>query len=111
MNQQVSIGTPHSATHIDDFIYVVGGLGYQGSREFGVTPIYRLNCKTWKIEAVRSTGENPGWIYKHKARLVDSNVLVVSGGETCNENDGEEQHVENGDRFSLDLSDMTWTKL
>lgn len=43
--------------------------------------------------------------------LVDSNVLVVSGGETCNENNGEEQQVEKGDRFSLDLSDMTWKKL
>lgn len=100
----------HSATHAKGSIYIIGGLGYQGSRRFGSTPIYRLDCKTWRIEAVHSIGENPGWIYKHRARLVDSSVLVVSGGEICNENDGEEQHVENTDQFSINLLNMTWTR-
>jgi thioredoxin len=90
----------HSATHIDDFIYIVGGLGYHGSRKFGgVTPIYRLNCMAWKIEAIQSSGNNPGWIYAHKAILIDPGVLVVSGGKICHEVDGKEQHVENDDQF------------
>jgi len=101
----------HSATHVDGVIYIIGGLGYYGSRRFGTTPIYRLNCQTWKIDTVQSNGDNPGWIYEHKAHLIDPGVLVVSGGKICKEIDGEEQEVENKDHFSLNLSDMTWTRL
>ena len=101
----------HSATHVDGCIYIVGGLGYHGSRQFGVTPIYRLNCKAWKIDAIQSSGNNPGWIYDHKARLVEPGVLLVLGGKICTEIDGEEQHIENKDQFSLDLSHMAWVEL
>ncbi len=101
----------HSATHIDGFIYIVGGLGYHGSRRFGVTPIYRLNCRTWKIEAVESSGDNPGWIFEHKARLDEPGSLVVSGGKTGTEIGGEEQHAENDDEFHLDLAKMIWTRV
>jgi ankyrin repeat protein len=101
----------HSATHVDGFIYIVGGLGYQGSRKFSVTPIFRLNCKSWKIEVVQSSGDTLGWIYEHKAHVVTPGVLMVSGGKICTEIDGEEQHIENKDEFSLDLSHMTWAKL
>ena len=78
---------------------------------FGTTPIYLLNCKTWKIDVAHSVGENPGWIYDHRARLVDPSVLVVSGGKICSENDGEEQHVENENEFHLDLAKMIWTRM
>ncbi|MHB8954462.1 MAG: ankyrin repeat domain-containing protein [Pirellulaceae bacterium] len=101
----------HSATYVDGFIYLIGGLGYHGSRRFGTTPIFRLDCETWKIEASQSSGDNPGWIYEHKARFIDPGILVVSGGKICKEIDAEEQHVENKDHFGLNLSDMTWTCL
>jgi hypothetical protein len=55
-------------------------------------------------------GDNPGWIYDHNARLVGSGVIMVLGGKICQEIDGEEQHVENKDQFTLNLSDMTWTR-
>ena len=101
----------HSATYVDGVIYIIGGLGYHGSRRFGATPIFQLDCKTWRIEAVQSTGDNPGWIYQHKARLIEPGVLVIVGGKVCKENDGEVQHVENRDRFCLDLSEMIWTRV
>lgn len=101
----------HSATHVDGSIYIIGGLGYHGSRLFGTTPVYRLNCRTWKIEAIRSSGENPGWIYDHKASSVDSNVIVVSSGKICQEIDGNEQHLENKETFKLDLSNMKWNRI
>ncbi len=88
----------------------VGGLGYQGSRRFGVTPIFRLDCETWKIEAAHASGDNPGWIHEHKARLTDPGTLEVSGGKICKEVDAEEQHVENTDVFRLNVLEMTWTK-
>jgi hypothetical protein len=98
----------HSATYVDGFIYIVGGLGYQGSRRFGNTPVFRLDCTTWRIEAVQANGDNPGWIYEHKARLTEPGILVVSGGKICREADSEEQHVENTDQFGLDLANMSW---
>ncbi|TWU49286.1 ankyrin repeat domain-containing protein [Rubripirellula reticaptiva] len=100
----------HSATYLNGFIYVVGGLGYSGSRQFGTTPIYRLNCGTWKIESVASTGDKPGWIYGHKARFEDSGLLVISGGKICLEVKGEEEHVDNENVFTLDLSSRVWTR-
>ncbi|TWT91185.1 ankyrin repeat domain-containing protein [Neorhodopirellula pilleata] len=100
----------HSATYLDGFIYVVGGLGYSGSRQFGTTPIYRLNCETWKIESVASTRDKPGWIYEHKACFDDSGLLVISGGKICLEVKGEEEHVDNENVFTLDLSSRVWTR-
>lgn len=100
----------HSATHVRGSIYIIGGLGYHGSRQFGSTPIYRLKCKTWAIEAVQCFGEKPGWIFEHKAFYVEPGILIVSGGKVCQEIDGEEQHAENKDKFTLDLSNMNWTR-
>jgi ankyrin repeat protein len=100
----------HSATLIKGIVYIIGRLGYQGTREFGTTPVYRLDCRTWKIEPVKTRGDNPGWIFLHKACFDDSTGIVVSGGTICQVVDGEEQHVENEERFHLDLSDMKWTR-
>lgn len=100
----------HSATFVEDFIYIIGGVGYQGSRKFGFTPIYRLNCETWAIEALESAGEMPGWIYQHKTTYSAPGVLIVFSGKICQDVDGEEQHIENGAVFHLNLSNMTWTR-
>ena len=101
----------HSATYMDGFIYIIGGLGYHGERQFGRTPIFRLNCESWKIEAIRPVGDNPGWIYDHKARLEEPGVIAISGGKVCREIDGEEQHVENKDKFNFHLSRGIWTRM
>lgn len=101
----------HSATYIEGFIYIIGGLGYQGSRIFGTTPIYRLNCKTWSIEARPSVGETPGWIHDHKAFSTEPDILIIKGGKICMEVGGEEQIVDNKDEFMLDLSKMKWSRI
>jgi ankyrin repeat protein len=101
----------HSSTLVNGIIYIIGRLGYYGTREFGVTPVYRLNCHTWKIEPVETSGANPGWIYEHKTLFDGATSLLVSGGLICKEVDGEEQLVENEERFRLDLNDMRWTRI
>ena len=53
----------HTATLIDGYIYLVGSLGYQGTRRFGETPVYRLDIHTLQIECQETTGNFPGWIY------------------------------------------------
>jgi hypothetical protein len=100
----------HSATLVGEVVYIIGGLGYQGERNFGTTPIFRLDCRTWKIEAVESCGDNPGWIYQHKAWFDGSHGIVIFEGTICREVSGEEQHTENKERFALDLVEMKWSR-
>jgi ankyrin repeat protein len=101
----------HSATYVNGFIYIVGGLGYQGWRRFNTTPVYRLCCQTWKIEQVESFGEKPGWIFKHEASTEGKTAILVSGGESCREIKGKEKVFENRDAFRLDLTRMIWTRV
>jgi ankyrin repeat protein len=101
----------HSATLVGEVVYIIGGLGYQGERKFGTTPIYRLNCQNWRTEAVQSRGQNPGWIYSHKAWFDGVNCIVISEGTICQEVDGKENHLENRERFQLELTEMRWTRL
>jgi ankyrin repeat protein len=100
----------HSATYFEGFIYIIGNLGYHGTRKFGTTPVYRLNCTTWQIEAVESSGEAPGWIHDHKC-ILKGQELVVTGGKIAVEIEGEEQHIENNKEFRLNLSSMTWASV
>ena len=100
----------HSATFVDGFIYIVGGLGYHGSRRFGTTPIYRLNCSKWRIEAIKASGDNPGWIYEHKATLAEPGVISVEAGKICTEVSGDEQHLDNRQEFLFEISSRRWTR-
>ncbi|GMV26592.1 MAG: hypothetical protein AMXMBFR58_26230 [Phycisphaerae bacterium] len=72
----------HSATLVDDRIYVIGSLGYQGSRRLGDSPVFMLDTNTYRMEHVATSGEPPGWIYKHHA-WYDRNrhAIVVRGGK------------------------------
>ena len=97
----------HTATLIDDLIYIIGNLGYIDNRKPGETQVYRLDINTWKIEKVETSGELPGWIYEHKAELSeDSRSITISGGKVDNE-----RLLENFDEYRLDLEKMTWKKI
>jgi len=100
----------HTATYSDRYIYIVGCLGYHGTRAFGTTPVYRLSCTSWNMESVQTSGEKPGWIYEHSARLDEPGTLIVSGGKVVFENNDEETHNELQGEYSLTLSTMTWKK-
>ena len=95
----------------EKFFELMGSLGYKGTRKFGTTPVYRLDCRTWSIEPVKTQGESPGWIYKHKCKLEADRFLVVSGGSVCVERSGAEQLDDNHERFRLDLKTMKWARL
>lgn len=97
----------HTATLVNGFIYIIGSLGYWGERQYGTTPVYRLDVETLAIEPVVTRGELPGWISRHRARLV-GNTIEVAGGKVCRQVDGEESYEDNPDRYVLDLSSMTW---
>jgi ankyrin repeat protein len=99
----------HSATLVDEFIYLIGGLGYAGKRRFGETPVYRLSIKDWSMHAVETSGDHPGWIYQHRCRLFDEARLLVSGGKICRKKKGKEVHEENTSEYELDLRSREWT--
>jgi len=101
----------HTATCVDQYIYIVGCLGYHGTRKFGITPVYRLSCTDWSIEAVKTVGDNPGWIYEHSARLAEPNILCISGGKLVSEVSGEETHEDLEEDYWLNLATMTWKRV
>lgn len=93
----------HTATYLDDHILLIGNLGYAGQRPEGETQVLRLNLGDFSIHRVETTGQNPGWISRHKASLVDGSILV-SGGKI------EPGYVDNTGIFALDLATMVWSR-
>lgn len=71
----------HSATRIEHWLYLIGGLGYMDLRRPGETQVWRLHTKTFVIEALEIAGHAPGWIYDHTATYVrEDHSIDLSGG-------------------------------
>ncbi|OOG42895.1 ankyrin repeat domain-containing protein [Polaromonas sp. A23] len=98
----------HTATRIDDAILIVGCLGYPEDRQFGRTPVYRLNITNFEIQEVETSGDHPGWIHRHKAKLDGRGRIIVSGGEI--ERGLNALPLENIDEWALDLTTWVWTR-
>lgn len=97
----------HSATLIGDHIYVIGSLGYPEQRRPGQTPVYRLDCRTFKMECIETSGEMPEWISDHKAWYApDVNSIYITGGEICGE-----ELVPNLSTFALNLRTFVWDRI
>ena len=97
----------HTATLDGDHIWIVGSLSYVKDRKSGVTQVCRLDLRTFAIEQLATTGEPPGWIHKHEAKLVDG-VIVVRGGLVDEES--RKSLDENIDEWGLDLATLVWTR-
>jgi hypothetical protein len=65
----------HTATLIERRVYIIGSLGYPGTRRHGETPIYRLSVDTFQIERVDARGDAPGWLYGHRAILCSAHEI------------------------------------
>jgi hypothetical protein len=100
----------HTATLLGDAIYVIGSLGYDGSRRYGTTPVHRLDVNTLRMERLDTSGEGPGWIYDHRAVRIGQSEIRISGGKIVTRNGAEEAHDENGDAFVLDVERLIWRR-
>ena len=100
----------HSATYVDGSIYIIGSLGYQDSRVVGLTPVRRLDCKSWRIETIQTSGDMPGWIYKHKASYDGHGHILVSGGGVFHGDETAEVKPSTRGRHQLCLGNMEWTR-
>ena len=98
----------HTATLVGDQIYVIGSLGYQGTRRYETTPVYRLDTNSFQIEAVKVHGKPPGWIYRHRAILRNQDEICIVGGEIVTGDGSEETHISNDRCFILDIKHLTW---
>lgn len=105
----------HSATLVGEQIVVIGCLGYLEQRRPGHTPVHVLDTRSLQMRPLHCTGETPGWIYQHRATLVERDVIEVGGGERWLGSPAEE----GGDRLSeklpgrwrLDLTRQQWHKV
>ena len=98
----------HSATRIDDRIVLIGSLGYQGERGYGFTPVYLLDTTSWRMQALVTQGDMPGWIYGHLAILEPGHQIVVSSGKVLTQVNGQEQSVDNAHTYVLNVDSATW---
>jgi len=100
----------HTATLVDNHIYIIGNLGYQEDRIFGYTPVYRLNCETFKIEKIETRGQMPDWISRHKAYYDGESIITIKGGKINALNKrGEEKYREHTLEYKLSLDSMEWS--
>jgi ankyrin repeat protein len=100
----------HTATLVGDSIYVIGSLGYQGTRRPGETPLYRLDLRTFRMERVDAGGESPGWIYEHRAVALGLHEIRLWGGTVITGSDGDESPGPNLGSFVLDLARLVWRR-
>jgi hypothetical protein len=98
----------HTATLMGHDIYLIGSLGYVARRQYGETPVYRLDTDTFHIERVETTGTKPGWIYRQRAIQAGKHEIQVTGGKVVTVTGGQEQHSENATTFMLDIERRVW---
>ena len=98
----------HTATLIGDAIHIIGSLGYQGERRFGETPVYCLDTRTFEIHLLETTGDSPGWISRHRARLNGPNEIFVWAGKIAAEAGDAEAYEDNQRAWVLDVARGQW---
>lgn len=117
----------HSATLFgdDDQIFIIGRLGYLEDRVPGRTPVFRLDCNTYQIHSVQTSGEDPGYIYRHRAYPLaypdGARIICISGGyhlipsaplpTTTSFSSAPLVEQSNQHTYELDLDTWEWTKL
>ncbi len=82
----------HSATCFGNWVYIIGCIGYPEQRIAGFTPVYRLNIENFSIQRVETSGENPGWIYRHKA-VLRGDEIHISGGQVWTQSADEQRRA------------------
>ncbi|MBS9779031.1 MAG: hypothetical protein KGV51_00240 [Moraxellaceae bacterium] len=97
----------HTATLVDNDIWIIGSLGYQDERQYSHTQVYKLNINTFKMEQV-TTRNSMEWVHNHNAEYKDGQI-IVSGGQILADEDSPSQ--EQIDSWALNLKTLIWTNL
>lgn len=97
----------HTATYVknektgNEFIYIIGGLGYMNSSRRRETHVYRLHLSDFSIHQISTSGTGPvGCTHDHHAVLQTvrgRNVIRIT--------------LKNGRRYQLDVETGIWKKV
>lgn len=102
----------HAATLIEKTIWILGSLGYPEERGGPDTPVFTLDTSSYRIHKESPTGQSPGWIHDHKARLLDDEFTIeVRGGQLILRNGEQEHRRMNTDVFQLNTRTGVWSKM
>lgn len=101
----------HSATLVGNWIYIIGNLGYSESRKIGRTPVYRLDTVTCRMEAVATSGEEPGWIHRHRAVLEDGKIRISGGKIQLEAEDGSQSIEDQNSSYWFDPASGRWERI
>ncbi len=96
----------HTATFFEGHIIIIGNLGYQKDRIEGKTPVYLLNLTNFVIQEMDTHGQNPQWLSRHSARLIDEKIIIW-GGQVFTDN----KLSDNNNFYSLDPKSGQWMKI
>lgn len=110
-----------TAVLVDNCIYIIGGEKNQNEEKPTKFHVYRLNIKTWNIEAIQTMGELPFHpaeftaIYKRPHNVLYVLVLKMRPWKFFEKRSGRilgmlPFHVDQ-EEFELDLSTFQWRKL
>jgi len=98
----------HTATLIGRHIFVIGSLGYAGTRVYGYTPVYRLDIDTFAMDRIDCSGTAPGWIHGHAARTLSPTEIEITSGQIITSVDGKEEANINDKVFVIDVERRVW---
>ena len=101
----------HTAALDGERLIIIGGLGYQNERRPGHTPVYALDLRKYQISEIATSGEMPGWLFKHEARFDPKGIIEVRGGEFVIEIEGSQLLRRNFEDYALDLGSWVWRRL
>ena len=97
----------HTATLVGSWIYLVGNLSYPEHRK-STAQVKRLHIDSWKIESVKTQGDDPGWIHNHQAQVIDGRIRIRGGKVRCEESG---EFVANPRVHELDPGDGSWRRI
>lgn len=98
----------HSATLVDERIFVIGSLGYMHGRKPDHCPVRTLDTNDYRMDSPKTRGSGPGWISRHHASYDQSmHCITVRGGKRCNGDD----YADNHGVHRLQLEGLKWEQL
>jgi hypothetical protein len=101
----------HAATLVSNRIVIAGCLGYPADRRPGYTPVYSLDLTDYHISPVATSGEMPGWIWKHSTELNAEGTITLRGGEVVENREGKQHFRRNFEDYALDLATGVWRRM
>ena len=100
----------HSATLVGDELILIGNLSYPHHGRIGESQVYAYDIATRRFRRIETSGDSPGWISRHQAKLDDHNGIIVSGGKIVT-SPAKGSYLENYDTWRLNLNDWRWERL